>query len=82
MANSMHIISQIQGKEKNSICVIGCGSMLYNTPDFEACLKLINEGIDLSPFMTHSMPVEEGGRALELLKTRSENVVNVTLTLD
>ena len=194
MANSMHIISQIQGKEKNSICVIGCGtiglfavllakhagyktvigsdpvafnretaekvgadltvdpihqdiekiildatngegvdvtivaagapgildqaihltkrtgeimliammsepiafdswallsrqqslrgSMLYNTPDFEACLKLINEGIDLSPFMTHSMPVEEAGRALELLKNRNENVVKITLTLD
>lgn len=32
--------------------------------------------------MANSMPVEEAGRALELLKTRSENVVKVTLTLD
>ena len=27
MANSMHIISQIRGKDKNSICVIGCGTI-------------------------------------------------------
>ena len=32
--------------------------------------------------MTHSMPVEEAGKALELLKNRNEIVVKVTLTLD
>lgn len=58
------------------------GSMLYNTPDFEACLELINNGIDLSPFMTHSMPLEDAEKALELLKNRNENVVKITLTVD
>ena len=58
------------------------GSMLYNTPDFEACLELINSGIDLSPFMTHTMPLEDAGKALELLKNRNENVVKITLSVD
>ena len=58
------------------------GCMLYNTPDFEACLELINNGIDLSPFMTHTMPLEDAGKALELLKNRNENVVKVTLSVD
>ena len=58
------------------------GSMLYNTPDFEQCLELIKSGIDLSPFMTHSMPLEEAGSALELLKNKNENVVKITLEVN
>ena len=58
------------------------GSMLYNTPDFEKSLEIINKGVDLKPFMTHTMPLEDAGKALELLRTKSEDVVKVTLELD
>lgn len=58
------------------------GCQLYNTPDFEKCIEIINNtSIDLSPFITHTMPLEDAGKALELLKTKYEDVIKITLTV-
>lgn len=58
------------------------GCQLYNTPDFEKSLEIVEDtSIDLSPFMTHTMPLEDAGKALELLKTKYEDVIKITLTM-
>ena len=59
------------------------GSCLYNTPDFVKSLEIVNDlSVDLSPFMTHSMPVDDAGKALDLLEKKYENVIKITLTFD
>lgn len=45
-----------------------------------ATLKLMGEGkIDVSPMITHIIPLEEVGRGLELMHKKAENVVKVVL---
>lgn len=47
------------------------GSFCYSWDDFEASLRLLSRGkVNIAPVVTHIMPLEEIGHALELIRRR------------
>jgi L-iditol 2-dehydrogenase len=53
------------------------GAMTYETKDFVKATEMINDGLDLSDFLTQKLPLEESQRALDILSEKKENVVKV-----
>lgn len=53
------------------------GAMTYETKDFVKAAEMINNGLDLSDFLTQKLPLEESQRALDILSEKIENVVKV-----
>ena len=53
------------------------GAMTYETKDFVKATEMINNGLDLSDFLTQKLPLEESQRALDILSEKRENVVKV-----
>jgi len=53
------------------------GAMTYETKDFVKAAKMINDGLDLSDFVTQKFPLEESQKALDTLSQKKENVVKV-----
>jgi len=53
------------------------GAMTYETKDFVKATEMINNGLDLSDFLTQKLPLEESQRALDILCEKKENVVKV-----
>lgn len=53
------------------------GAMTYETKDFVKATEMINNGLDLSDFLTQKLPLEESQRALDILDEKKENVVKV-----
>lgn len=53
------------------------GAMTYETKDFDKATDMINNGLDLSDFVTQKLPLDEAQRALDILSEKKENVVKV-----
>ncbi|MDF2593411.1 MAG: gutB 2 [Clostridia bacterium] len=53
------------------------GAMTYETKDFVKATEMINDGLDLSDFLTQKLPLEETQKALDVLNEKKENVVKV-----
>jgi len=53
------------------------GAMTYQTKDFVKAAKMINEGLDLSDFITQKLPLEKSQEALEILSKKEVGVVKV-----
>jgi len=53
------------------------GAMTYETKDFAKAAEMINNGLDLSDFLTQKLPLEEAQKALDILNEKKENVVKV-----
>lgn len=53
------------------------GAMTYETKDFAKATEMINNGLDLSDFLTQKLPLEESQRALDILSEKKENVIKV-----
>lgn len=53
------------------------GAMTYETKDFAKAAKMINDGLDLSDFLTQKIPMEESQKALDILNEKKENVIKV-----
>lgn len=70
---------------KNSYGIIGGemkikGVQMYCREDFQAAIDMIRlKRLDVSPFVTHRLPVEEAQKGLEILYRKSEDVIKVLL---
>ena len=52
-------------------------------PDFRAAVDLISNGeIDMSPFVTHSFPIDDVDRAFELADSKADGALKVSLTFN
>lgn len=49
------------------------GAMTYTTEAFAEASRLINEGLDVAPIITHNLKMEETGKGLEILDKKTEN---------
>lgn len=58
------------------------GAMTYETKDFVKAADLINNGLDLSDFITQRLPLDESQEALDILSQKKENVVKVLVEVD
>jgi len=70
---------------KNSFGIIGGemhlkGVQMYDRADFLAAIDMISlQRIDVKPFITHRLPVEEAQKGLEILYRKTEDVIKVLL---
>lgn len=53
------------------------GAMTYETRDFVKAWEMINNGLDLKPFITQKLPLDKTQEALDILSQKKENVVKV-----
>ncbi len=53
------------------------GAMTYETRDFVKAWEMINNGLDLKPFITQKLPLAQTQEALDILSQKKENVVKV-----
>lgn len=58
------------------------GAMTYETKDFAKATVMINNGLDLSDFVTQKLPLDESQKALDVLSQKKENVVKVIVEVD
>lgn len=58
------------------------GAMTYETKDFEKAAQLVNEGLDLSEFVTQRLPLNESQEAMQILSEKKENVVKVIVEVE
>lgn len=58
------------------------GAMTYETKDFVRAAELVNNGLDLSAFITQRKPLDQAQEALEVLSQKKENVVKVLVEVD
>ncbi|RIW29181.1 alcohol dehydrogenase [Bacillus salacetis] len=58
------------------------GAMTYETKDFAKAAELVNNGLDLSDFITQRLPLEESQEALDILSKKKENVVKVLVEVE
>ena len=58
------------------------GAMTYETRDFVKAAEMINGGLDVSSFVTQTLPLERSQDALDILSQKKENVVKVIVTLE
>lgn len=58
------------------------GAMTYESKDFDKASKLINDGLDLSDFITQRLSLDESQKALEILNEKKENVVKVIVEVN
>lgn len=55
------------------------GAMTYGTPDFQEAARLVNDGLDLSDFVTQTMDLEHTQEGLDVLSQKKEDVVKVMI---
>lgn len=53
------------------------GAMTYETKDFVKAAEMINNGLDLSDFITQKLGLKDSQKALNILSEKKENVVKV-----
>jgi L-iditol 2-dehydrogenase len=53
------------------------GAATYETKDFTKAAEMINNGLDLSDFITQKLSLEESQKALSILNAKKENVVKI-----
>lgn len=53
------------------------GAMTYETKDFVKAAEMINNGLDLSDFITQKVDLKDSQKALNILSEKKENVVKV-----
>jgi L-iditol 2-dehydrogenase len=53
------------------------GATTYETEDFAKAAEMINNGADLSDFVTQRLSLEESQKALDILKERKEHVIKI-----
>jgi len=58
------------------------GAMTYESVDFEKAADLINNGLDLTDFITQRLPLRETQKALEVLSEKKEDVVKVIVDVE
>lgn len=58
------------------------GAMTYESVDFEKAAELINNGLDLSDFITQRLSLSETQKALEILNEKKEDVVKVIVEVE
>lgn len=58
------------------------GAMTYETRDFVKASEMINNGLDLSDFITQRVALEESQIALDTLNEKKENVVKVIVEVN
>lgn len=57
------------------------GVMTYETRDFAKAAAMVADGLDLSAFVTHKLPLEHTQKALEILSRKKEDVIKVLVTV-
>ena len=57
------------------------GTMTYTTEAFHQACEMINGGLDISPIITHCLPLEDAGKGLELLDKKTENAGKILVHL-
>ena len=57
------------------------GAMTYETRDFAKAADMVNNGLDLSAFVTQSLPLERSQEALDVLSEKKESVIKVIVTV-
>lgn len=57
------------------------GSMTYTTEAFKEACDMVNDGIHIEPIITHCLPLEESGKGLGILDTKSENAGKILVHL-
>lgn len=57
------------------------GAMTYETKDFVKATDMINNGLDLTDFITQRLPLEKAEEGLNILKDKKENVVKVLVEI-
>ena len=57
------------------------GAVTYEAEDFQHAADMINNGLDLSDFVTQRFPLEHTQKALEILSQKKEHVIKVIVTL-
>lgn len=58
------------------------GAMTYETKDFVKATHLINNGLNLSDFITQRLPLAQSQEALDVLSKKKENVVKVLVEVN
>ena len=58
------------------------GSMTYTTEAFQEAMDMINDGINVEAIITHLLPLEESGKGLGILDTKSENAGKILVHMD
>ncbi|GAB3807691.1 zinc-dependent alcohol dehydrogenase [Virgibacillus kimchii] len=58
------------------------GAMTYETEDFAKAVELVNNGLEISDFITQKKPLENAQQALELLSQKKQNVVKVLVEIN
>ncbi|MDR1827756.1 MAG: alcohol dehydrogenase catalytic domain-containing protein [Methylobacteriaceae bacterium] len=53
------------------------GAMTYSTKDFEDAWEMVNNGLDLSKFVTQTLDLDHTQQALDVLSEKKENVIKV-----
>lgn len=53
------------------------GTNTYTPEDFNEALKYLEEGLDLSPIVTHHIPMSQVQHAFELYENRKEDVIKI-----
>ncbi|NCC68994.1 MAG: alcohol dehydrogenase [Clostridia bacterium] len=55
------------------------GTNTYTSEDFGEALELIEDGLDLSPLVTHKMPMSKVQQAFELYENKTEDVIKILI---
>lgn len=55
------------------------GAMTYETKDFVKAAEMVNNGLDLSDFVTQRLPFEDTEDGLRILDEKKENVIKVII---
>ena len=55
------------------------GSMTYTSQAFEEACRLVNEGIDIHPVITHNLPMEKTMYGLNVLDTKKEDAGKILI---
>lgn len=58
------------------------GAMTYETKDFKKAVQLVNDGLNLSDFVTQRLPLSESQEAMQILNEKKENVVKVIVEVE
>jgi L-iditol 2-dehydrogenase len=53
------------------------GVSTYETKDFKKAVEMINNGLELSSFITHNLSLDDSQKALKILNERKENVIKI-----
>jgi L-iditol 2-dehydrogenase len=58
------------------------GVSTYESKDFKKALQMVNNGLDLSDFITQKFSLEDSQKALDVLNERKENVIKIIVEVN